>query len=116
MAYSKDKREQALLYCQNGHTDDEVSEKLGISKYTVRTWKKRLFDTGCLDRIKSGPKVGTPRKYTPERIKELMDKSRASESAKASTSGIVKGITAASKQPKPKKETKIKSYGYEFIK
>lgn len=76
MAYSKEKREEALELCQKGYTDDQVSEKLDISKYTIGTWKKLLFETGSLEKKKVKRKSGIPYKYKASKIKEFLDKSK----------------------------------------
>ena len=74
MAYSKEIRETALKYCSDGMTDDEVSLKLNISKHTIRKWKRLLFTTGKLDKKKTARESGKPYKYTPEKIKECLEK------------------------------------------
>ena len=79
MAYSTDFREKALVYCQNGLADDEVCTKLGITKTTLTNWKRLLFTTGNLDKKKPSKIAGKPRKphkYTPDKIKELLEKSK----------------------------------------
>jgi len=84
MAYSTELRVKALKDCVSGKTDVEVSAKHGMSKYTLNSWKKRLLDTGTLEKKKTERKSGKPYKYKPEKMKELLDKSKSSESAKVS--------------------------------
>ena len=106
MAYPKSVREQALVHYQNGLNDDEVSKRTGISKYTLGTWKKLLFDTGSLEKKKVERKAGKPYKYTAEAIKEMLEKSQkvgVSESPKAN---IAQGNTPLFNQLKPKKKKK----------
>ena len=88
MAYSKDFREQALKHCQNGLTDDQVSEKLGISKQTLGNWKKLLFTTGSLDKKKVKRKTGKPYKYTPDKIGKFLEKSRTSDTSTSSKNSM----------------------------
>ena len=89
MAYSKDFREQVLVHCINGMTDDQVSAKMGVSKPTIGNWKKLLFSTGSLDKKKVTRKSGKPYKYTPEKIGELLGKGYSTEIVGASSgSGV----------------------------
>ena len=100
MAYSKDFREQALVLCQNGLSDDRISEKMGVSKQTLGNWKKLLFTTGSLDKKKAKRQTGTPYKYTPDKIGALLAKSKFSD---ASTSSKSKVDTPEIQKPKKKK-------------
>jgi len=99
MAYSKDFREQALVHCQNGLSDDQVCNKLGVSKQTLGNWKKLLFATGSLDKKKTKRKSGTPYKYTPNKIAELLGKSQTLD-----TSASSKDFRIAFQKSKKKKK------------
>ena len=76
MAYSTEEREKALRHCSDGLRDDEVSAKLGMSKQSIASWKKRLFTTGSLEKKKVENKPRKPYKYTPEKINDLLGKSQ----------------------------------------
>lgn len=109
MAYSKEFREQALGYCHEGYTDDEISEMLGISKNTLGNWNKLLFTTGNLDKKKVSRRSGKPYKYTPEKIKEFLDKSQTPvlpEPIKANN--IQEDDKIISREQKSKKKKKYK--------
>jgi hypothetical protein len=87
------------VLCQNGLSDEQVSEKLDISKHTLGSWKKLLFDTGSLDKKIVKRKSGTPYKYTPDKIKEHLDKSKS----KSNTEDSPKDSKAQTAQMSPKK-------------
>jgi len=76
MAFDKKTRTKALKLLAKGKTDKEVSAKLNISIYTLRNWKKLLFTTGSIEKKKSNKRSGKPYKYTPEKIKELLEKNQ----------------------------------------
>jgi hypothetical protein len=76
-----------------------------LNNYTVRSWKRRLFDTGSLDKKKTGPKPGKAYKYTPEKIKELLDKNQTPEPRKNPESKTQDSV-ATPRQTKPKKKKK----------
>ena len=111
MAYSTDKREEAMGLCQKGHTDTEVSTKTCVSKQTVGNWKKLLFATGSLEKKKVKRKSGTPYKYKPDKIKELLDKSpkpkAASEPSKSKSSSLIL-LSSPKTKKKDKKKKKMK--------
>ena len=100
MAYSNEVREQALVHCQNGLTDSQVSEKTGVSKQTIINCKKLLFTTGSYD--KAVRKSGKPYKYTPEKIKECLDKLKKSDI----TSTVLGNTLFEPKKSKKKKKKK----------
>jgi len=86
-AYSTELREKALRHFASGLTQEEVAKKFGISKQTITKWKKQLFTTGNLERKYAENMPRKPYKYTPEKIKEFLEKSKISkdlESAKSS--------------------------------
>ena len=85
MAYSTEEREAALIQCAEGLTNEEVSAKLGISKYSIENWKRLLFTTGSLEKKITKNKPRKAYKYTREKIIDLLEKSKISkdlESAK----------------------------------
>ena len=47
--YSKDLRERALKYLQNGHTYAETMEVYSVGKSALWRWKKMLEEQGNLD-------------------------------------------------------------------
>ena len=114
MAYPTNIREQALMYCQRGLTDDAISAKLGVSPFTLRNWKKQLFITGSLDKKKVKRKSGKPYKYKPEKIKELLEKkpkpekSAADKSSKSDKAAKADNLIFFSHKPKKKKKKKFK--------
>ena len=112
MAYSTDKREEVIVLCQKGHTDTEVSTKTGVSKQTVGNWKKLLFTTGSLEKKRVKRKSGTPYKYKPDKIKELLNKSpkppkAASEPSKSKSSSLILLSSPKTKKKDKKKKKKF---------
>ena len=77
MAYSIEVRTKALEDFVNGHSDEQVSAKHGVSTYTLNNWKKLLLATGSLEKKKVKRKSGKPYKHTPEKIGSLLDKSKS---------------------------------------
>ena len=111
MAFSTEIRISALKDCVNGHTDEEVSAKHGVSKYTLSNWKKLLLTNGSLEKKKVKRKSGIPYKYTPVKIESLLDKCKTPTTSEATTMKACNppdcpGILL---QPKPKKKKKKKS-------
>ena len=103
MAYSTELREKALTYSMSGLTDTQVCEKLDISKNTLGNWKKRLYDTGSLEKSKVIRKAGKPYKYTPDKLKELMEKSKEANNTSKSTDDKLtdtKSTNTKAKEPK----------------
>ena len=113
MAYSTDKREQAMELCQKGQTNSQVKEMTGVSTQTLNNWKKLLFTTGSLQKKKINRPSGKPYKYTPDKIKALLNKSAkppkatASEPAKSKSSGQI--LLSPQKPKKDKKKDKKKT-------
>ena len=108
MAYTPDKREEAMVFCQKGYTDDQVSAKTGVSKQTIGNWKKLLFATGSLEKKPVKRKSGIPYKYKPDKIKELLNKSPKSEKSEPSKSKSSSQILFSPKKTKNKKDKKMK--------
>jgi hypothetical protein len=86
---------------------------MGIPAHTIGAWKRLLFTTGSLDKKKPDRSSTKPRKYTPERIKELMDRSGTATPVSTDGSGSIntpKNIekVTTSTDPKPKKSKKKK--------
>jgi len=48
MSYSKDTREMVMEYIAKGHTHEEASRNLGVSKASIIRWSKMLRETGSL--------------------------------------------------------------------
>jgi len=49
MAYSKDFRERALAYMDEGHTYKELYEAFKIHPSAIESWRKLLAETGSLE-------------------------------------------------------------------
>ena len=90
MAYSKGIREQAMVLCQNGLSDDKVCTKLGMSKQTLSNWKKKLFTTGSLDKKKVNRTSGKPYKYSADKIGVLLAKSKTADAAVSNETPFMK--------------------------
>ena len=115
MAYSIEVRVNALKDFVNGHSDEQVSAKHGISTYTLNNWKRLLLTTGNLEKKKVKRKSGKPYKHTPEKIGALLGKSKAdknkppdSKSTKTSNSSQNQDILLLAKPRKKKKNKKKK--------
>ncbi|MCL2034478.1 MAG: hypothetical protein FWG94_07075 [Oscillospiraceae bacterium] len=104
MAYSTEIREKALVQCQNGASDDEITAKFGMSKQTLGNWKKLLFTTGSLEKKKVKRKSGNPYKYKPEKIKALLDKSKTSATSYPPLDSSTQEYLKASSRKKSKKK------------
>ena len=76
MAYSIEVREKALNLLADGHSDDQVSKDLSVSKFTLQNWKKLIYETGSLEKKKASRKPGKPYKYKPETLKKLLKKKK----------------------------------------
>ncbi len=111
MAYSTKNREQALDYSSRGYTDEQISDMLDVSKYTVGNWKKLLFTTGSLHKKKVKRKSGKPYKYTPEKIKALLDNDKMKRDSAASSKkdGAAVAIIPKKKKKNKKKKSKFLS-------
>ena len=48
MAYSVDTREMVMEYLSKGHTHEEAVKNLGVSKSSIKKWRKMLRETGSL--------------------------------------------------------------------
>ena len=109
MAYPINTREEAMVLCQKGQTDSEVSAKTGVSKQTVGNWKKLLFATGGLQKKKVHRPKGIPYKYKPNKIGELLTKStKPQKTATSEPSKSKSGNQILLSSPKPKKKDKKK--------
>jgi transcriptional regulator with XRE-family HTH domain len=87
----------------NGLTDTQVCEKLDISKNTLGNWKRRLHDTGSLEKSKVIRTAGKPYKYTPDKLKELMEKSKeANNTSKATDDKLANTKSTNTKAKEPK--------------
>ena len=116
MAYFIEVRAKALKDFVNGHSDEQVSAKHGVSTYTLNNWKKLLLTTGSLEKKKVKRKSGKPYKHTPEKIGSLLDKSKADKnkppsepkSKKTSNTSQSKDMLLLTKPKKNKKKKKKK--------
>src|SRR4249919_547851 len=64
-------RAEIVLLAADGMTNLAIAERLGITRVTVATWRKR-FATGRLDGLVDEPRPGAPRKIGDEKIAEVV--------------------------------------------
>src|SRR4249919_4349206 len=64
-------RAEIVLLAADGMTNLAIAERLGITRVTVATWRKR-FATGRLDGLADEPRPGAPRKIGDEKIAEVV--------------------------------------------
>ena len=69
MAYSKDFRERAVAYKNEGHTIEETSRVFAIGKSTLNTWLKKYRETGDLS---NKPLNRGYKKIDPEKLKKYV--------------------------------------------
>lgn len=64
-------RGRIVLLCEEGHSNSEVAEELGIRKQTVGKWRQRFVEHR-LDGLLDEPRPGAPRKITDEQIERAL--------------------------------------------
>lgn len=69
-------RARIVLHCARGLPNDEVAERVGISKQAVCKWRER-FRVDRLQGLSDAPRSGTPRKITDDRVDEVVKKTLA---------------------------------------
>jgi transposase len=100
MAYSKDVREKVMSYIAKGHTQEEATRVFEISESAIKEWKKLQAETGSLSKKELNRQ---PRKYTPEKIAEILTKkpdAYLSEIAEQFENGSISGVQTALKRMK----------------
>ena len=60
-----------VLECASGHTNREVSRRLGVSEATVSKWRRR-FITQRLEGLHDEPRPGVPRSITDDHVEALI--------------------------------------------
>ena len=105
MAYDVDVRKEALDYCKQGWTDEEVCDTLEISRQTLTNWKKLLFTTGSLNKKRVIRRSRGPYKYKRDELVQLLEQNNIPESSKISKSDKKsQEIYIPNKQKKKKKK------------
>jgi transposase len=96
MSYSKDLRERAVAYyLGGGHSQEAVAAVFKISRSSLKAWVKNFRETGSLEKKELNRK---PRKYTPERISEILEENPdayLSEIAERFENGSITGVKSA---------------------
>jgi transposase len=69
MGYSKDFRERAVAYKNEGHTIEETSKVFAIGKSTLNQWLKKYRETGDLS---NKPLNRGYKKIDPEKLKKYV--------------------------------------------
>jgi transposase len=64
-------RAEIVLLAASGMTSLDISKRLGVTRVTVATWRKR-FATARLDGMGDEPRPGAPRKIGDEKIAEVV--------------------------------------------
>lgn len=70
MAYSKELRERAVSFRQEGHTIEETSRIFKIGTTTLKKWMRLLSETGKLDKKELNRK---PRVYDSEKLRAYIN-------------------------------------------
>ncbi len=65
-------RAHALLLVNNGRTEIEIKDILGISRATVSNIKKRYREEGLQSALSEKPRSGQPKKYTKRHEAEII--------------------------------------------
>jgi transposase len=62
---------RVVLECARGHTNREVSRRLGVSEPTVSKWRRRFVDQR-LEGLHDEPRPGVPRSITDDDVEALI--------------------------------------------
>ena len=69
-------RARIILLAATGLGVDETAQRLGIWRKTAGHWRRRWLDSaasaGVAARLSDAPRCGTPAKFTPEAICQIM--------------------------------------------
>src|SRR5664279_4337857 len=57
-------RAKAILYAAEGATNQEIAERLDVSRQSVSDWRRR-FCQECLQGLEEKPRSGRPRRFSP---------------------------------------------------
>jgi len=68
-------RAAIVLSAADGGTDAAVAARTGVTRATAAKWRGR-FAAGRLGGLNDRPRPGTPRKITPQQVRELIDRTR----------------------------------------
>jgi transposase len=66
-------RARVVLLCEEGDTNRDIADEVGLSEQTVGKWRRRFVAHG-VDGLFDEPRVGGPRTITDERVDELVQK------------------------------------------
>lgn len=64
-------RARIVLRCADGHANDEVAHKLGLSRPTVGKWRER-FRERRMEGLLDEPRPGAPRKITDAQVEKVV--------------------------------------------
>jgi len=64
-------RSRIILFSAKGHSDQEIAEKLAISRATVGKWRRRFLKDGC-DGLFDLPRPGKPRTLLDEEVEKVV--------------------------------------------
>lgn len=70
-AHSLARRARAILLAADGHTDVEIAKRIGVTRRTIGTWRKRFIELRC-DALLDEPRPGAPRTVTDEKVEEIV--------------------------------------------
>ncbi len=57
-------RAKAILYAAEGATNQEIAERLDVSRQSVSDWRRRFCQVG-LQGLEEKPRSGRPRRFSP---------------------------------------------------
>lgn len=66
-------RARIILRCDEGWSNQDVADELGLNRVTVGKWRKRFLESG-LDGLVDAPRPGAPRKITDEDVERVIAK------------------------------------------
>ena len=64
-------RAEIILLAADGLTNVAIAERVGVTRLTVATWRKR-FAEGRLDGLLDEPRPGAPRKIGDDKVAEVV--------------------------------------------
>ena len=57
-------RAKAILYAADGATNQEIADRLDVSRQSVSDWRRRFCQEGLLG-LEERPRSGRPRRFSP---------------------------------------------------
>src|SRR5271154_2118687 len=57
-------RAKAILYAADGESNQEIAERLDVSRQAVSDWRRRFCQDGLLG-LEEKPRSGRPRRFSP---------------------------------------------------